>query len=789
MRTWLLLALLCGLSVFVIAPAQAADDLTEQQVLDTIQSAKKALLAQQRGDGSWDCKLPLQGMEVGGTALVTLSLLNAGMTPDDKEIKQALKYLREADDPTFTYASSLVLMVLSIVKDPRDKLKMTRLVDHLEKGQITRGDMAGCWGYNSGGLIDLGGGDRSNGQFAVLGLYEAAHAGIPVKREVWERARTHWQKTQCGDGGWDYSGNGAAGGSTGSMTVAGIASLVMTSAMLQEDKDVDAQGNPNCCGKREPDEPMIRALSWLKSHFATGSNPGAGSQWLLYYLYGLERAGRLSGQRFFGDHDWYREGARFLIIQQDKRLGMWVGKNNEQDPVIGTSLALLFLSKGLAPVLINKLQYDSTEQDGWNRHQYEIRNLTDRISGAPRWPKLVTWQVVDMKQITKQGGVADLRQAPVLYLCGSEAPKFSDEDIELLKQYVNVGGFIFAVNTCQSNNFKDGCVDLVRRMYPKGESSLERLKPDHPIFRSEYYVEGDTVELWGADLGCRTAIVYAPEDLACFWSKWSRLDPPNRPVALRTRVERAMKVGVNVIAYATGREPPSKLRQMELASEEGQADNVQRGLLQVAQLRHSGGWDTAPKAARNLMLALNRTAGLTASTKLGAVTPADPGLFNYSLLTMHGRYRFEMSDAELDRLRSYLARGNVLFADACCGAPQFDAAFRKFAEQLYPTHKLVRIPTDHELFTARVGYDIKKVRRRAAEVAGSNQTLEANIIEGEPFLEGIEVDGRYVVIYSKHDISCALERQATLACAGYLPEDATKIAINIVQYSLLQDLK
>ncbi len=789
MRTWLLTLLLCGLACLCGVPAQAADDLTEQQVLDTIQSAKKALLAKQQGDGSWDCKLPLQGMEIGGTALVTLSLLNAGMTPDDKEIKLALKYLRESPDPTFTYASSLVLMTLAIVKDPRDKLKMARLVDHLEKGQITRGDMAGCWGYNSGGLIDLGGGDRSNGQFAVLGLFEAAHAGIPVKREVWERARAHWVRCQGADGGWDYSGGGAGGGTTGSMTVAGIATLVMTSSMLQDDKDVDAQGNPNCCGKREPDEPLNRALSWLKTHFAVGSNPGAGGTWLLYYLYGLERAGRLSGQRFFGEHDWYRQGARYLVDAQDKRIGMWVGKNNEQDPIVSSSLALLFLSKGLAPVLINKLQYDSNEAEGWNRHPYEIRNLTDRISGAPRWPKLVTWQTVEMKQVSKHGGVADLRQSPVLYLCGSEPPKFNDAEVELLKQYVNVGGFILGVNTCQSNGFKDGFRELVERMYPKGETSLERLKPDHPIFRSEHPIDGGTVELWGADLGCRTAIVYSPEDLSCFWSKWSRLDPAKRHIDLRTRVERAMKVGVNIVAYATGREPPSKLRQMELASEDGQADNVQRGLLQAAQLRHTGGWDTAPKAARNLMLALNRTAGLTASTKLGAVTPADPQLFNYSLLTMHGRYRFEFSEGEVDRLRSFLEKGNVLFADACCGAPQFDASFRKFAEQLYPNHKLTRIPTDHELFSNRIGYDVKKVRRRAAEISGANQTLEANIVEGEPFLEGIEVDGRYVVIYSKHDISCALERQATLACAGYVPEDATKIAINIVQYSLLQELK
>ena len=58
--------------------------------------------------------------------------------------------------------------------------------------------------------------------------------------------------------------------------------------------------------------------------------------------------------------------------------------------------------------------------------------------------------------------------------------------------------------------------------------------------------------------------------------------------------------------------------------------------------------------------------------------------------------------------------------------------------------------------------------------------------EVEPFLEGIQIDGRYAVIYSKYDISCALECQASVACEGYLEDDALKIAINVILYSLLE---
>src|SRR6185503_17907680 len=97
-----------------------------------------------------------------------------------------------------------------------------------------------------------------------------------------------------------------------------------------------------------------------------------------------ERAGRLSGLRFFGDHDWYREQAAYLIAMQNGVAGHWVGMGSVEDqPIAGTSMALLFLSKGMAPVMINKLKYGprdprrKTEVVGndWNRHRRDVRNL------------------------------------------------------------------------------------------------------------------------------------------------------------------------------------------------------------------------------------------------------------------------------------------------------------------------------------------------------------------------------------------------------------------------------
>ena len=44
--------------------------------------------------------------------------------------------------------------------------------------------------------------------------------------------------------------------------------------------------------------------------------------------------------------------------------------------------------------------------------------------------------------------------------------------------------------------------------------------------------------------------------------------------------------------------------------------------------------------------------------------------------------------------------------------------------------------------------------------------------------------GWYGVIFSKYDLSCALELHDALECPGYSQEDAVRISLNIVLYSM-----
>lgn len=796
-------------------------DITAKEVIRSIELGKSYLARQQNDDGSWT--VPVNGpsdFTTGVTSLALLSLLNSGMTLEDRTVQKALGYLRnkvrQPEQPDWIYEIALMAMALEAADDGnRDLVRIQRLADKLESSQNKGGgDHRGSWGYTASGQNRARWkGDRSNAQYAILGLHAAAEAGVSIKRSTWERARQHWLDSQRTDGGWNYTSesNFSNQPSTGSMTAAGVASLVICNSHLHDPKqDETPDGEPLCCRMQQEDQALEKALAWMgrERNFRVGFNPGNNER-ILYYAYGIERAGRMSARRFFGKHDWYREWARYLVNKQNQiqDIGSWKGDGPyEKQPVIGTSFALLFLSKGLSPVLIQKLKYGEAENaqqvktNNWNRHPSDIRRLTEHVSKLPKWPKLVTWQVLNLNQAVenfqkaqedkKTDALAEIRQAPILFLSGDAAYDFSQDETRLLRGYVDQGGFILGMANCPENDngFEQSFRKLIAQMYPAGEATLQPLTKEHLVFRSEYPMKGEDFDLHGVDVGCRTAIMFSRDDLACLWDMMETPKPEGRSDKLAGRIERDTRMGVNIVAYATGREPPNKLEADETPPAAGVQDRIERGFLQIAKLKHTGGWDVAPRAVKNLLMGLNNQVGEMASTKDKVLEATDPDLYKYPLVYMHGRTAFSLSEEARKNLKKHLDRGGVLFADACCGARPFDLSFRDLVKKLYPNQEFKRIPVTHEIFSEKVFHDLSTVRRRVPELLDPAEPLEIAEKSVEPYLEGIEIDGRYVVIYSKYDISCALERQTSAACAGYVPEDALKIAINVVMYSLLQNV-
>lgn len=746
------------LSLAVTPPTRGA--VTREQVETAIKRAVRFLKDHQRDDGSW-ADVDAEA-HTGNTSLVTLALLTAGEPANSPTITKALGYLRgfSPEQLKNTYAVSLQVMVFAAATPERDQLKIAAGVAWLERAQIKPGDRVnwpGSWSYSE---FKNRPGDNSNSQYALLGLNAASEVGVPVKPEVWTLSRRYWEQYQHHDGSWAYTPD-AASPSTASMTCAGISGLIITGLKRFQGQEFLAGEQIQNCGKGGFNRNLQMGTDWIARNFLVGQNFGNGQQWKYYYLYGLERAGRLTGQRFFGQHDWYREGAEELVHDQDQFDGFWRGVQFEgQDKFIATSFALLFLAKGRAPVLMNKIRH--APAGDWNNDPDDVRNLTNLVSRD--WKNLLTWQVVDPNVATVQ----DLLQAPVVFLNGHVAPEFTPEGKKALREYVEQGGFIFAESCCGRTEFDRGFHALMKELFPEPEYQLHPLAEDHAVWRSKHILKPDIHPLWGIEHGCRTVVIYSPEDLSCYWNQ-SEVNPSN------TAVIKALRVGQNVIDYATGRElPADKLTIREVR--DFKAEAAKRGALQIAKLRHAGDWNVAPLAVPNLMTSLRDKLGFDVVVSHKELFPRDPNLVNYPLIYIHGRASVSFAREDVAILKRHLEPGGgTLFADAACGSSAFDAAFRRFVAEMLPDNPLVPIPRDDEIFTKKIGYDLSDAQYSKA--AGGGRDF--------PQLEGVKLNGHWAVIYSKYDIGCALERHQGLDCKGYSPETALRIATNIVIYSTL----
>ena len=726
------------------APSRAAaapPGVTREEVERAIKSGIEFLIKEQHPDGSW-------GTSAGESSLVTLALLTAGESPDSPALRKSLNLLPRAEiDPAHaTYTISLMTMALAAADPEKYRDQIARGASWLEHAQTRSGN----WSYNDRG----GGGDNSNTQYAVLGLHAASEAGYAVHEEVWLRARRYWEFAQNGDGGWGYHPGG--GGPSGSMTTAGISSLVITGLKHVRAREILIGDRVERCGEEAINLSLQRGIDWLSSHFDARQNPGGGG-WLYYYLYGVERAGRLTGRRFFGQADWYREGAATLVRDQQPLKGSWNGQSGE---VVNTSFALLFLSKGRSPVLMNKLRHGPGPD--WNNDHDDVGNLVGVVSRD--WKHLLTWQILD----PNVASVEEMLQAPIAYFNGHMAPVFSAEGKARLREFVEQGGVIVADACCGRQAFDVGFRDLMKSVFPEPDLELHPLAADHAVWRSKYRLNPETHPLWGIEQGCRTVVIYSPDDLSCYWNQLE--NAPGNP-----RVRSATALGQNIVDYATGREiPADKLDVRDVA--DFKEDHPRRGALRIAKLRHAGDWNVAPLAIPNLTTSLRDRLKFDVVINHKELFPRDPGLVHYPLIYLHGRAAVDFSEEDRIALRRHLTPGGgTLFADSACGSPAFDAAFRRFVADLLPDNPLVPIPKDDDLYTRKVGYDLADARLTPA--AGGKLGL--------PELEGVKVDGRWAVIYSKYDLGCSLQKQAGIDCKGYVHESALRIATNIVLYATL----
>ena len=770
-RIMFVIAILIGFAAAMPnSQAYQAPEKLVDKVRVSIDKGIQYLRDMEKGKGNWELDAESNIRKGGWTSLAMLSLLNCGVPPEDEMMKRGLEYLRGVP-PSQTYTVGLQTMVYCLARQPQDRDRIQRNVDWLKSAKLKDG-----WSY---GERAFGSADNSNTQYALLGLHEAFLAGANVDRKILEEVRSHFIKTQVPDGGWTYRGGGLT---TMTMTTAGLSNLLITGADLEVGKQkLRDDGVAELCGIYEENKSVADALRWVGNNFPaklTVERARAAFQHPYYGLYGIERVGRLTGNRFIGGHDWYRLGCEFFVDTQ-KADGRWDGEGRQFDhwPVVATSFSLLFLSKGRTPVLMTKLAYN--RGDDWNNKRSDCKNLVAFVSKELFKGQPMAWQIFDSrtKPAEQEDQVkelaAELLQSPVTYFNGhNRAPTGKERDI--LKEYLNNGGFVFAEACCGRPEFDADFRAMCKEMFP--DNPLTLLPDSHAVWLAsgKFAVPPGEFPLWGIQQGCKTILMYSPKAISGYWE--------GNATSIG-RAATAFQLGANIIAYATGLEAP-KPRLTEVEIFKGDLKSaVRRGFLRVAQIKHEGDWQPAPLAMRNLMADV-RKSGLDVSLETIPLPLASDNIVDFRFLYMHGRSAFNFQKQQMNQLRFNLETGGVLLADACCGAKSFDTSFRTFMDQLWEDKKLKLqpIPLTDELYSHQLnGEALRELRCRREGADGKPEPGFKNVT---PLLEGIKLNNRWVVIYSKYDLGCALEKHKSTDCLGYDYDSALKLGKAAVFYSL-----
>ena len=205
--------------------------------------------------------------------------------------------------------------------------------------------------------------------------------------------------------------------------------------------------------------------------------------------------------------------------------------------------------------------------------------------------------------------------------------------------------------------------------------------------------------------------------------------------------------------------------------------------LSIAQLYYRGGEPNPnPTAAGSLLSQVARRTSIEINRDPLKINLLSPNLYKYPFIYMAGKKKFEpFSQNELRRLRDYLNYGGFLLVDdnSAKAYSNFDSSVRGMIDELFPQVPLQKISREHSIF--RSFYLINRVTGR----------MQIN-----SYLEGVNIKGRTVLIYSTNDLGGAWARDKlgqwthdTIGGSNRQRQLTIRLGVNIIMYALTLDYK
>ncbi len=206
------------------------------------------------------------------------------------------------------------------------------------------------------------------------------------------------------------------------------------------------------------------------------------------------------------------------------------------------------------------------------------------------------------------------------------------------------------------------------------------------------------------------------------------------------------------------------------------AKDKDKELLKCANLTYAGS-KSSVCFSEEFLSTIRRETNCEPESRFTPVRLAKDDMFKFPFAIMTGEGTFRLMDRERRILKSYLMRGGFLLASAGCSSQEWDRSFRQEVRRIFPDKKLTKLKMSHPLF-----HTVFDVRTIMLKKGGTTQ------------LEGLEIDGKIVLIYSPeglNDTGNAGKAGKTgsggkkcCCCGGNEIKNSREINVNIFTYAL-----
>jgi hypothetical protein len=233
----------------------------------------------------------------------------------------------------------------------------------------------------------------------------------------------------------------------------------------------------------------------------------------------------------------------------------------------------------------------------------------------------------------------------------------------------------------------------------------------------------------------------------------------------------AVQVGLlplRSFAAGAGVAPDKKQKEMEEAvAKAANSPNADLTRLQCGNLVYAGNKSSICFADKFLS-DVARDTTLNVGRNFTPVKLEADNVFDFPFCVWSGEQDFTLTKKEREHLRKYLLNGGFILSSPGCSDPTWDTALRRELKLVFPEAKLVKLAMSHPVFST-----VNTITRLTDK-------------HGQPaFIEGMEVNGRLVMIYSKDGLNDVSNAKGCCCCGGNMIVEAVLVNVNAFTYALL----